>query len=137
MSVEQGVEMIAVLLELCILPLSHSYSEIDGSYYCEHELIFPSELVSRKPYSLYLKGSRDMIWFHPLSLQDILDLKSRFPEAKLLVGNTEIGIETKFKSMFYQVIIATTHVLKLNILRVKDSGPEIGASVTLTKLFDI
>ncbi|XP_057849574.2 xanthine dehydrogenase 1 isoform X2 [Cryptomeria japonica] len=115
---------------------SLSYSEIDGSYYSECELIFPSELVSRKPHSLYLKGSRDMMWFRPLKLQDVLDLKSRFPEAKLLVGNTEIGIETKFKSMFYQVIIATTHVPELNILRVKDSGLEIGASVTLTELLD-
>eukprot|EP01018_Ginkgo_biloba_P032807 Gb_23462 [translate_table: standard] len=113
-----------------------SFNEVDGSSYTSRELIFPSELISRKAHSLYLKGPRGMMWFRPLKLQDVLDLKSRFPHAKLLIGNTEIGIETKLKNMNYQVLIAATHVPELNILRVKDNGLEIGASVTLTELLE-
>ena len=38
--------------------------------------------------------------------------------------------------MNYQVLNAATHVPELNILRVKDNGLEIGASVTLTELLE-
>lgn len=113
-----------------------SFSEVDGSFYGNRELIFPPELLLRKPHPLYLTGPRGMAWFRPLKLQDVLDLKSRFPDAKLVIGNTEVGIETRFKSIHYQVIVAVTHVPELNILRVKEDGLEIGASVTLTELVD-
>ena len=48
------------------------------------------------------------------------------------VGNTVLGIQ----SIHYQVMIAVTHVPELNILRVKEDGLEIGASVTLTELVE-
>jgi xanthine dehydrogenase/oxidase len=114
-----------------------SFSEVDGSFYSSCELIFPPDILSRKPYPLYLKDPIGMVWFRPLKLQDVLDLKSSFPNAKLVIDNTEVGIETRFKNFHYQVMIATTHVPEINILRVKEDGLEIGASVTLTKLIDI
>jgi len=46
-----------------------------------------------------------------------------------VIGNIEVGIETRFKSIHYQVMIAVTHVAKLNIFRVKEYGLEIGALV--------
>nr|CAD1832527.1 unnamed protein product [Ananas comosus var. bracteatus] len=74
---------------------------------------------------------------HPIQTSKtsaVLDLKSCYPEAKLVVGNTEVGIETKFKNVQYQVLICVTHVVELNALNVGEDGIEIGASVRLTQL---
>lgn len=111
-----------------------SYNEIDGSSYAEKELIFPPELCLRKNLPLILHGFGGIRWYRPLRLQHVLDLKLRYPEAKLVIGNTEVGIEMKFKSARYQVLISVTHVSELNAFNVTDGGLEIGASVRLTRL---
>lgn len=41
-------------------------------------------------------------------------LKQQHNDAKLVVGNTEVGIEMKFKAAAYPVLIGTTHVPELN-----------------------
>lgn len=52
--------------------------------------------------------------FRPTSLAALLALKRQHPDAKLVVGNTEVGIEMKFKAAAYPVLIGTTHVPELN-----------------------
>ncbi|CAL5426151.1 unnamed protein product [Camellia sinensis] len=111
-----------------------SYSEIDGKMYTNKELIFPSELVLRKLTYLSLKGSGGLKWYRPLRLQHVLDLKSRYPDAKLVIGNTEIGIEMRLKGIQYQVLVCVACVPELNKLSIKDDGLEIGAAVRLSEL---
>ncbi|KAH7665527.1 xanthine dehydrogenase/oxidase protein [Dioscorea alata] len=111
-----------------------SYSDIDGSSYTEKELIFPPELLLRNSMPLHLYGSGGLQWYRPLRLEHVLNLKCRYPEAKLVVGNTEVGIEMKFKNAPYQVLISVTHVPELNKLSITDTGLEIGASVRLTEV---
>ncbi|KAK3205307.1 hypothetical protein Dsin_019353 [Dipteronia sinensis] len=113
-----------------------SYSEIHGSTYTEKELIFPPELLLRKLYPLSLNGFGGLKWYRPLQLQHVLDLKEKYPDAKLLVGNTEVGIEVRLKRMNYRVFISVMHVPELNVLTVKDDGLEIGAAVRLTELLN-
>ncbi|XP_068641785.1 xanthine dehydrogenase 1-like isoform X2 [Aristolochia californica] len=110
------------------------YNEIDGSSYCEKELIFPSELLRRKITPLNLYGFGGLKWYRPTRLQHVLDLKSRYPDAKLVVGNTEIGIEMKFKNLKYEVLVSVANVPELHALKIKEDGLEIGASVRLTEL---
>ncbi|KAK7261545.1 hypothetical protein RIF29_27859 [Crotalaria pallida] len=114
-----------------------SYDEIDGTKYTEKELIFPPELLLRTPTSLYLTGFGGLMWFRPLTLQHVLDLKAKNPGAKLVVGNTEVGIEMRLKRMQYKVLISVMHVPELNALDVKDDGLEIGAAVRLSDLLNI
>ncbi|TXG73327.1 hypothetical protein EZV62_001906 [Acer yangbiense] len=113
-----------------------SYSEIHGSTYTEKELIFPPELLLRKLYPLCLNGFGGLKWYRPLQLQHVLDLKAKYPDAKLLVGNSEVGIEVRLKRMNYPVLISVMHVPELNALSVKDDGLEIGAAVRLTELMN-
>ena len=43
-----------------------------------------------KPKSLHIKG--DLVtWIRPATLKELLELKMNYPEAKLVIGNTEIG----------------------------------------------
>lgn len=55
-----------------------------------------------------------MVLCRPTSLASLLQLKKSYPEAKLVVGNTEVGIEMKFKNAQYPVLIGATHVPQLN-----------------------
>lgn len=99
------------------------------------EPIFPPELRKRLPAELVLKGPR-CDWYRPLSLGRLLALKAQHPHAKLVVGNTEVGIEMKFKDMKYPVLIGATHVPELNEIRVDDAGLHLGGSVTLTRVME-
>ena len=97
------------------------------------EPIFPPALMKYPILPLRLVGNR-VTWYRPLSLASLLQLKLDHPDAKLVVGNTEIGIEMKFKNALYPVIIAPTHVPELCGIVVGESGVEVGASVTINDL---
>ncbi|KAJ8770899.1 hypothetical protein K2173_022071 [Erythroxylum novogranatense] len=114
-----------------------SYSDVDGSTYTDKELIFPPELLLRKATPLSLSGFGGLKWYRPLRLQQVLELKEKYPEAKMLIGNTEVGIEMRLKRMQYRVLVSVTHVPELNVLSIKDDGLEIGAAVRLTELLEI
>ncbi|KAK3150156.1 hypothetical protein QOZ80_3AG0229370 [Eleusine coracana subsp. coracana] len=111
-----------------------SYNEIDGNAYDERELIFPPELQLREVTPLKLNGFNDIRWYRPLKLKQVLHLKSCYPDAKLIIGNSEVGVETKFKNAQYKVVLSVTHVPELNILEVKEDGIHIGSSVRLVQL---
>jgi xanthine dehydrogenase/oxidase len=59
-------------------------------------------------------------WYRPTSLASLLDLKARFPESRLVAGNTEVGIETKFKHVPVPVIVSPTAVPELGAIRVTE-----------------
>ena len=58
----------------------------------------------------------------PTTLEGVLALKKQHPAAKMVVGNTEVGIEMKFKHAVYPVLIGATHVPELNEIRVSLHG---------------
>ncbi|RDD44277.1 Xanthine dehydrogenase/oxidase [Trichoplax sp. H2] len=112
-----------------------SFSAYDPS----QELIFPPELMVTRDMpveSLRIVGNT-MTWFRPSSLEELLLLKKKYPRAKLVVGNTEVGIEMKFKGLHYPVIISPTEIPELNIVKHTEEGIEIGGCITLTKLNEI
>ncbi|KXZ53315.1 hypothetical protein GPECTOR_7g1209 [Gonium pectorale] len=97
------------------------------------EPIFPPELKKRPAFALTMPGPA-LTWHRPASLESLLELKAAHPAAKLVVGNTEVGIEMKFKNAAYPVVIAPTHVPEMNQITVTETGVEIGAAVTLTRM---
>uniref|UniRef100_A0A8C4R0T6 Aldehyde oxidase 5 n=1 Tax=Eptatretus burgeri TaxID=7764 RepID=A0A8C4R0T6_EPTBU len=57
------------------------------------EPIFPPELLAlanSPPVPLDFQGPR-VRWLRPVTLEHLLQLKNRFPDARLVVGNTEVG----------------------------------------------
>jgi xanthine dehydrogenase/oxidase len=79
-------------------------------------------------------------WFQPASISEFLELKAHYPDAKLVAGNTEIGIETKFKGMDYRTFINPSHIAELNVMHetVEDGkkGLVVGGGVLLNALKD-
>lgn len=59
----------------------------------------------------------------PLTLEGVLKLKAEYPDARLVVGNTEVGIEMKFKDARYPVLIGVTHVPELDNVEVSSFNP--------------
>ncbi|KAF4083783.1 hypothetical protein AMELA_G00121330 [Ameiurus melas] len=103
------------------------------------EIIFPPELMSLSKHptrQLRFLGER-VLWIQPSTLNELLELKALYPTAKLVVGNTEIGIEMKFKNFLYPVILAPTYIQELNSIQYTETGIEFGASVTLTLLKEV
>eukprot|EP00079_Xenopus_tropicalis_P035814 XP_017949585.1 PREDICTED: xanthine dehydrogenase/oxidase [Xenopus tropicalis] len=103
------------------------------------EVIFPPELLIYKnspPKSLCFKGG-NVTWLQPSNLEELLALKAQYPDAKLVVGNTEVGIETKFKNMHYPVIIAPGLVPDLNIIEHKEEGIYFGAACSLATMEEV
>ncbi|KAM4041887.1 xanthine dehydrogenase/oxidase [Anomaloglossus baeobatrachus] len=103
------------------------------------EPIFPPELllyrdVARK--QMVFKGE-DVTWYQPSTLNELLHLKAQYPNAKLVVGNTEVGIEMKFKNMLYPVIITPSWVAELNAVEQSEEGIRFGAACTLATLGDV
>ncbi|XP_018423843.1 PREDICTED: xanthine dehydrogenase/oxidase [Nanorana parkeri] len=103
------------------------------------EPIFPPELLLQKtsPRKQLSFKSEDVLWLQPSSLRELLNLKAQYPGAKLVVGNTEVGIETKFKNMRYPVIIAPSWIPELNRVEHTQDGICFGASCTLTVIGEV
>lgn len=100
------------------------------------EPIFPPELMLNSYYDeQYLKfqGAK-VTWYRPTELTSVLNLKEQYPNAKIVVGNTEIGVEVKFKHLVYPVIIMPNCVDEMNAVTETETGITIGASVTLMEI---
>ncbi|XP_063994922.1 xanthine dehydrogenase-like [Diachasmimorpha longicaudata] len=99
------------------------------------EIIFPPQLKLSdgldKEY-LIIKG-KEVTWYRPTTLHQLLFLKNQFPNAKIIGGNTEVGVEVKFKHSKYPILIQTRQIPELGSILVQDSLT-IGASVTLMEL---
>ncbi|XP_055386170.1 xanthine dehydrogenase [Condylostylus longicornis] len=97
------------------------------------EPIFPPELkVSSVLDESFLKFQSDRVtWFRPTTIVELLKLKSEYPNAKLVVGNTEVGVEVKFKHFLYPVLINVSQIKELNEIKNCDNGVHIGASASL------
>ncbi|RIB27564.1 putative xanthine dehydrogenase HxA [Gigaspora rosea] len=100
-------------------------------YDVTQELIFPPSLMKYIPEPLYFSGRKSK-WFRPVSLNKLLYLKSRYPYAKLVSGNTEVGIETKFKKLRYNVQIFVGDIPELKTWEFKDDVLLIGAYISLS-----
>ena len=100
------------------------------------EPIFPPNLVLNENLDLesaVFKGER-VTWHRPVSLKELLTIKEQHSNAKVVVGNTEVGIETKFKSCEYPVMIHPSHVKEMNQMSYNENGVKFGAAMTLDEM---
>uniref|UniRef100_A0A663MG09 Xanthine dehydrogenase n=1 Tax=Athene cunicularia TaxID=194338 RepID=A0A663MG09_ATHCN len=101
------------------------------------EPIFPPELMSNKQQKqLCFRGERVM-WIQPTTLKELVALKSQYPNAKLVVGNTEVGIEMRLKNMLYPVIIAPAWISEMNAVQHTETGITFGAACTLSSVEEV
>ncbi|XP_071455101.1 xanthine dehydrogenase/oxidase-like [Hetaerina americana] len=105
-------------------------------YDSSQEPIFPPELKISPELDhqfLTVKGPR-VTWYRPTTLEQLLLLKHKHPQARIVVGNTEIGVEVKFKNCLYPVLIHPTKVKELRAIQHTATGIRFGSSVTLNEI---
>eukprot|EP00435_Cladocopium_sp_Y103_P059865 s424_g21.t1 len=96
------------------------------------EASFPEALKTRLE-PLKVTGTK-VTWYRPTDLATLLMLKKADPKAKMVAGNTEVGIETKFKQCEYGTMISTSAVAELQELSIRNGVMTIGGAVTLSTL---
>uniref|UniRef100_W5MWS9 aldehyde oxidase n=1 Tax=Lepisosteus oculatus TaxID=7918 RepID=W5MWS9_LEPOC len=104
------------------------------------ELIFPPELIimaeKQERKSLTFRGER-ITWISPVSLEELIQLKSSYPNAPLVIGNTNIGPEIKFKGILHPVIISPTRISELYNVMKTTEGVSIGAGCSLSTVIKL
>ena len=117
------------------------------------EIRFPPELLENAKImgSFHFPG-KNSSWYRPVFFDELLRLmvwssndvwnwnfrpQDLYPNAKLVNGNSEIGIEQKFKNASYETFIHATEVKELKFCEEKDDGLKIGVNISLTKFEEI
>ena len=105
-------------------------------YNPDTQLIFPPALMKHqfKPLAF---GNKRKRWYRPVTLNQLLEIKSVYPSAKIIGGSTETQIEIKFKAMQYTASVYVGDIAELRQYSLKDDHLEIGGNVVLTDLEDI
>lgn len=85
------------------------------------------------PSSLAYTGDEQR-FFRPTTLAELLELRHRWPEAALVAGATEIGVELNKKFKRFPTLISTEGVPELTRIERTASGWRIGAAATLTSV---
>uniref|UniRef100_A0A4W6ESX0 Xanthine dehydrogenase/oxidase n=1 Tax=Lates calcarifer TaxID=8187 RepID=A0A4W6ESX0_LATCA len=101
------------------------------------ELIFPPELIlmaeMANPQTLTFCGER-MTWVSPTSLEELVQLKTSNPKAPLVMGNTNIGPDMRFKGVQHPLIISPTRVTELFEVTQTPQGVCLGAGCSLSEV---
>lgn len=105
-------------------------------YNPDTELIFPPALKKHEMRPLAF-GNKRKKWYRPVTLAQLLQIKSVHPQAKIIGGSTETQIEIKFKALQYPVSVYVGDIPELRQYSFKDDHLEIGGNVVLTDLENI
>ena len=100
------------------------------------ELIFPPSLTHHDFRPLAF-GDKRKRWFRPVTLKQLLQIKSAYPSAKVIGGSTETQIETKFKAMHYSPSVFVGDIAELREYSFEKDHLALGGNVVLTDLEDI
>ena len=105
-------------------------------YNPDTQLIFPPALLKHefKPLTF---GNKRKKWYRPVTLEQLLKIKSAHPSAKVIGGSTETQIEIKFKGMQYTASVYVGDIAELRQYALEDDHVEIGGNVVLTDLEEI
>lgn len=100
-------------------------------YNPDTELIFPPQLKKQELRPLSF-GNKRKTWLRPVTLDQLLQIKSVYPDAKIIGGSTETQIEIKFKQIKYPISVYVGDIAELRQYAFHDDHVEIGGNVVLT-----
>jgi xanthine dehydrogenase large subunit len=73
-------------------------------------------------------------FFRPTSLKELLRLVAQFPQARLIAGATELGLELTKRFKKFPALLSVEAVPELKELTCTDTEWQVGAAVTLTEI---
>jgi xanthine dehydrogenase large subunit len=75
-------------------------------------------------------------FFRPVALTELLELLAVYPDAQLVAGATELGLKITKLFQSFPTLISLEGVAELTVLDPSDTHWRIGATVTLTQVWD-
>ena len=90
-------------------------------------LVYDRSLLSSS--DIYSLQGNDITWYASSSLEELAKLKSDFPDAKLITGNTECRLEQKFRKIEYAKQIYTRGIKEIFQINVTEDFIEIGSGI--------
>ncbi|CAL8407132.1 unnamed protein product [Arctogadus glacialis] len=101
------------------------------------DLIFPPELMrvalTEPQQTRWFRGER-VAWVSPVSLEELVLLKSTHPAAPLVLGNTTLGPEMRFRGAVHPLVISPSRVAPLFEVTHTPQGVWVGAGLSLTQV---
>lgn len=113
---------------------SYSFPQFNFKSYEPHtEIIFPPGLRRHVKQPICFGNSRK-VWFRPMTLVQLLEIKDAFPSAKIVAGSSEVQVEVKFKNSQYAVAVYVGEIEELKSFTVNEEAGEvvIGGNTPLT-----
>jgi len=105
-------------------------------YNPDTQLIFPPAL-KKHDFRPLAFGNKKKRWYRPVTLKQLLEIKSVYPSAKIIGGSTETQIEIKFKGLQYSASVFVGDIPELRQYSFKEDHLEVGGNVVLTDLENI
>lgn len=98
------------------------------------ELIFPPELQTGKWHEKSFRMDCDgMTWYQPSTLDALLVAKTAHENARIIAGNSEVGVEQKFTFTPLRMGISPWQVKELRKMELSEHAVHIGAAVSLSQ----
>ncbi|KAJ1965923.1 hypothetical protein GGI12_000444 [Dipsacomyces acuminosporus] len=85
----------------------------------------PLEIVSSDPSAWCQR------FYRPLTLESLLSICQEYPDCKLVAGNSEVGVEIKFKRSKFPVQVYINDIPELRQTTVSKDNVTFGANITL------
>lgn len=80
---------------------------------------------------------KDLAWYQPTSLEELLRLKRKYPHARIISGNSELAVELKFRFIDLSLAINPKQVPEMREYKLKDDGVYLGMGLSLTEMKSI
>ena len=112
---------------------------VDFSHFKEYDpnmdVPFPTNLIELKQNKMAIITDLNSFWIKPSNLDELLHIKTIYPNAKIVSGNSEVGVEMRFKGMDYNCFIYVGDVNELQSVQIKNKNAlQIGVNITLNEL---
>jgi xanthine dehydrogenase small subunit len=97
------------------------------------QLTLASPELAPLAYSTQNNGYSEQ-FYRPAQLSEVLELLQQYPDATLVAGATDLGLEMSWHRQHYPVLISLEAVTELKQIHHTDAGVEIGAAVPLSHI---
>jgi xanthine dehydrogenase/oxidase len=98
------------------------------------QLIFPPALHKHASVPLCFGDKSTRLWYRPTTVDELLQVTSAYPGAKIVSGASEVQIEIAQRNIPYPVAIFVGDIPELQTWALQEDGVVIGANMTLTAL---
>uniref|UniRef100_A0A8C3JSV9 Aldehyde oxidase n=1 Tax=Calidris pygmaea TaxID=425635 RepID=A0A8C3JSV9_9CHAR len=98
---------------------------------------FTFQIMAQEQLRTLIFHGKRTTWISPTSLNELLELKAKYPKAPLVVGNTSVELKKTHHDAYHPIILHPVRIPEMYVVSSTDDGLVIGAACCLAQLRDI